>query len=132
MRDGNLASLNSHLSVTTNADNASIFNCLINNRVFSLLDPKSLESALQEWGSSLVASLPPDIIAIDGKSLRGSNKPSAHAFVHLVSAFACSCGLSLAQIKVDEKTNEITAIPKLLDMIDIEGCTISIDAMGFV
>ena len=132
MRDGNLASLNSHLSVTTKADNASIFNYLINNRVFSLLDPMSLEAALQEWISSLVSSLPPDIIAIDGKSLRGSNKPSAHSFVHMVSAFACSCGLSLAQIKVDEKTNEITAIPKLLDMIDIEGCTISIDAMGFV
>ena len=100
------------------------------NRVFSLLDPKSLETALQEWISSLVATLPPDLIAIDGKSLRGSNKPSAHSFVHMVSAFACSCGLSLAQIRVDEKSNEITAIPELLDMIDIEGCTISIDAMG--
>ena len=100
------------------------------NRVFSLLNPKSLEAALQDWITSLVSSLPSDVIAIDGKSLRCSNNPSAHSFVHMVSAFACSCGLSLAQIKVDEKTNEITAIPKLLDMIDIEGCTISIDAMG--
>ena len=70
------------------------------NRVFSLLNPKSLEAVLQEWISSLVSSLPPDITAIDGKSLCGSNKPSAHSFVHMVSAFACSCGLSLAQIKV--------------------------------
>ena len=100
------------------------------NRVFSLLNPKSLETALQEWITSLISTLPPDLIAIDGKSLRGSNTPSAHSFVHMVSAFACSSGLSLAQIKVDEKSNEITAIPKLLDMIDIEGCTISIDAMG--
>ena len=100
------------------------------NRVFSLIDPKSLETALQEWISSLVSSLPPDPIVIDGKSLRGSNKPTAHSFVHRVSAFACSCGLSLAQIKVDEKSNEITAIPKSLDMIDIQGCTISIDAIG--
>ena len=100
------------------------------NRVFSLLDPKKLESALHEWISSLVSSFPPDLIVIDGKSLKGSNKPSSHSYVHMVSAFACSCGLSLAQIKVDEKSNEITAIPKLLDMIDIEGGTISIDAMG--
>ena len=100
------------------------------NRVFSLLNPKSLEEALQEWIASLVATLPPGIIAIDGKSLRGSNKPSAHSFVHMVSAFACSSGLSLAQIKVDEKSNEIIAIPKLLDMLEIAGCTISIDAMG--
>lgn len=100
------------------------------NRVFSLLNPKSLETALQEWITSLISTLPPDLIAIDGKSLCGSNTPSAHSFVHMVSAFACSSGLSLAQIKVDEKSNEITAIPKLLDMIDIEGCTISIDAMG--
>lgn len=51
-------------------------------------------------------------------------------FVHRGSAFACRCGLSLAQIKVDEKSNEITAIPQLIDMIDRAGCTISIDAMG--
>ncbi len=67
------------------------------NRVFALLNPKSLETALQEWISSLVATLPPVLISIDGKSLRESNKPSAHSFVHMVSAFACSCGLSLAQ-----------------------------------
>lgn len=100
------------------------------NRVFSLLAPKSLESALQEWVSSILPLLPSDIIAIDGKSLRGSNKPAASPLVHMVSAFACCSGISLAQIKTDGKSNEITPIPQLLDMIDIEGCTISIDAMG--
>lgn len=86
---------------------------------------------MNEWISSLVSALPPDIIASDGKSLRGSNKPSAHSLVHRVSAFACSCGLSLAQIKVDEQSNEITAIRQLLDMIDMQAVQSPlIDAMG--
>lgn len=80
--------------------------------------------------SSLVSSLSSALIAIDGKSIRGSNKPTAHSFVHMVSAVARSCSLSLAQIKLDEKSNEMTPIRKLLDMLDIKGCTISIDAMG--
>jgi len=70
------------------------------DRVFSLLNPKSSETALQDWITSLVPSLPPDLIALDSKSIRGSNKPTALSFVHMVSAFACGSGLSLAQIKV--------------------------------
>lgn len=54
------------------------------NRVFPLLDSKSLQSSLQEWISDLASSLSPDIVAIDGKSIRGSNIPSAHSFVHIV------------------------------------------------
>ena len=100
------------------------------NRVFQKLNPLSLEKALSEWLKTLAPDVTSNVIAIDGKSLRGSNKPTAHQFVHMVSAFATGCGISLAQIKVDEKRNEITAIPELLDMLDVEGCTISIDAMG--
>ena len=100
------------------------------NRVFAMLDPARLEAALSNWVRSLVPDLEGEHIAIDGKSIRGSNKPTSHSFVHMVSAFACGNGISLAQVKVDEKSNEITAIPKLLDMLDVRGCTISIDAMG--
>ena len=72
-----------------------------------------------------------EVIAIDGKTARGS-KDSFHNVkaIHLVSAWACSNQLVLGQLKVDDKSNEITAIPLLLDLLDIENCIITIDAMG--
>lgn len=100
------------------------------NRVFSMLDPAQLENALQGWVKELVATLPADVVAIDGKAIRGSAPPDSHAYSHIVTAYATNCGLSLAQLKVDEKSNEITAIPKLLDMLDLEGSIVTIDAMG--
>ena len=71
------------------------------------------------------------VIAIDGKSLRKSfDKAAAQSAIHMVSAFAASTKLVLGQEKVDDKSNEITAIPKLLDLLAIEGATVTIDAMG--
>jgi predicted transposase YbfD/YdcC len=70
-------------------------------------------------------------VSIDGKAQRGTaKKGEPHSFVHIVSAWATTHNLTLGQLKVDGKSNEITAIPQLLDMIDVEGATITIDAMG--
>ena len=70
-----------------------------------------------------------DIIPIDGKTLRGSHQSGERA-IHMVSAYSHKTHLVLGQQKVDEKSNEITAIPKLIDLIDVKGSTITIDAMG--
>ena len=100
------------------------------NRVFSMLDPVQLDNALQAWVDGLSSSLPAGVVAIDGKAIRGSAPPDSHVHSHIVSAYATNCGLSLAQLKVDEKSNEITAMPKLLDMLNIRGAVITSDAMG--
>lgn len=72
-----------------------------------------------------------EVYAIDGKALRGTaEKGSPNSFIHMVSLWACSQQLTLGQVKVNNKSNEITAIPKLLELIDIAGTTITIDAMG--
>ena len=102
------------------------------NRVFSLIQPKKFELAFISWAKSLKnKEILSEVIAIDGKSVRGS-KDSFHGSkaIHLVNAWACSNELVLGQLKVDGKSNEITAIPVLLDLLDIEGCIVTIDAMG--
>jgi predicted transposase YbfD/YdcC len=70
------------------------------------------------------------VIAIDGKTVKGSRKEGNKSAIHMVSAFAASTNLVLAQVKTYEKSNEITAIPELLKLLDIEGCIVTIDAMG--
>lgn len=96
-------------------------------RVFRLLDPKAFEAAFRNWiGSALPAF---DQIAVDGKSLRGSADGEAGP-LHMVSAFATELGLVLGQEAVADKSNEITAIPVLLQALAIKGCLVSIDAMG--
>lgn len=73
------------------------------------------------------------LIALDGKAQRGARTlGSAHAFVHIVSAWTSENGLTLGQYKVDGKSNEITAIPQILDMIDVKDSIVTIDAMGRV
>lgn len=100
-------------------------------RVFSLLDPTEFSQGFSRWISSLKSLLPYDVVAIDGKSVRGSfDKAADTNAIHLVSAWANEANLLLGQIKVDSKSNEITAIPKLLDMLDLKGATVTIDAMG--
>lgn len=102
------------------------------NRVFSSINPKKFELAFISWVNSIKnKDIKGEVIAIDGKTLRGS-KDSFHdtKAIHLVNAWACSNELVLGQLKVDGKSNEITAIPVLLDLIDIEGCIVTIDAMG--
>jgi predicted transposase YbfD/YdcC len=98
-------------------------------RVFAALDPVEFARGLAEWSARLTVEMGVDHIAIDGKTLRGSAGPD-HAALHLVSAFATRCRLSLAQVPVDGKSNEITAIPELLKLLDVKGALVSIDAMG--
>lgn len=101
-------------------------------RVFSILDSEQFESCFCAWIKSLSIDVNSEVIAIDGKTLRGSgNRRKGKKALHLVSAWASNQGLLLGQVKTtDEKSNEITAIPKLLKMIDVAGSTVTIDAMG--
>ena len=99
-------------------------------RVLGLLDPGVLEEKLMEWMRSVFVKKPERVIAIDGKTIRGTLDKGDKAFVHMVSAWSCENGVSLAQLAVDEKSNEITAMPKLLDMLNIRGAVITSDAMG--
>jgi DDE_Tnp_1-associated/Transposase DDE domain len=98
--------------------------------VCSVLKAEEFQKCFGSWVAS-TTGVSPDVIAIDGKTSRRSGcKKIGKAAIHMVSAFAAEQRLVLGQIKVEEKSNEITAIPKLLEMIDIEGATITIDAMG--
>lgn len=100
-------------------------------RIFAILDPKLFEECFLSWINSLTIDLTKEIIAVDGKTVRGSgNKRQGERAIHLVSAWAAKNRMMLAQVKTEDKSNEITAIPKLLDMVDIKGCTVTIDAMG--
>jgi predicted transposase YbfD/YdcC len=99
--------------------------------VFVMLDPKEFHNGFSKWVSMLVKQGEDEVYAIDGKALRGTAvKGQANSFIHTVSLWACSQQLTLGQVKVKDKSNEITAIPKLLEMMDISGATITIDAMG--
>jgi predicted transposase YbfD/YdcC len=101
------------------------------SRVFALLEPSRFETCFNQWVTSLDIDLTREIIALDGKTLRGSgNKRDNQPALHLVSAWATKNRLMLAQVKTAEKSNEITAIPELLNMMDIAGTIITIDAMG--
>jgi predicted transposase YbfD/YdcC len=99
------------------------------SRVFTLINPELLKGCFIGWMKTLYVSVMDDIIPIDGKTLRGSHQ-SGEGAIHMVSAYSHKTHLVLGQQKVDEKSNEITAIPKLIDLIDIKGSTITIDAMG--
>jgi len=98
---------------------------------FAMLDPSEFQRGFSKWITYLVELTPGEVYAIDGKALRGTAiKGKPNSFIHMVSLWACSQQVTLGQVKVDSKSNEITAIPKLLEMIDITGTTITIDAMG--
>lgn len=100
------------------------------NRVFSALDPEELEKGFVAWVASIARLTSGEVVAIDGKSLRGSKVTGKKALVHMVSAWANHNNLVLAQRKVDDKSNEITAIPKLLQALELAGAVVTIDAMG--
>jgi predicted transposase YbfD/YdcC len=100
------------------------------NRFFSILDGDEFEKCFLEWIKSLQKSTNGEIVSLDGKTIRGSRNQNCKSATHIVSAWADKNELILGQIKVDEKSNEITAIPKLLDALMIEGSVITIDAMG--
>jgi len=101
------------------------------SRVFSRLNPVELQTAFSNWIQAFQSSLEGQVVAIDGKTLRRSfDHATGGAALHLVTAWASDVGLVLAQMKVDEKSNEITAIPALLKMLQIKGALVSIDAIG--
>jgi len=100
-------------------------------RVFCLLDPAAFLDSFQNWIDALSDGLGIKRIAIDGKTLRRSfDGATGKAALHLVSAWATEQHLVLGQVAVDSKSNEITAIPKLLELLDVSGAMVSIDAMG--
>jgi len=98
-------------------------------RLFGVIDPCQFEAAFRRWVSSVVPALGADVVAIDGKTSRRSGGVDATA-LHLVSAFAAGAGLVIGQRATAEKSNEKTAIPELLSTLALEGCTVTIDAMG--
>jgi predicted transposase YbfD/YdcC len=98
--------------------------------IFATLDAERFQQCFVAWVAALTGT-PADVIAIDGKTARRSaDKKGAKAAIHMVSAFAARQRLVLGQVKVAEKSNEIVAIPRLLDMMSIEGAVVTIDAMG--
>ena len=108
-------------------------------RVFAQLDPAAFREGFLSWVEAVQQSLaatagqqcvPPEQIAIDGKTLRHSFEAgNVHSAIHMVSAWAHQSGLVLAQLKVEGKSNEITAVPQLLKRLDVAGCIVSMDAM---
>ncbi len=98
-------------------------------RFFMWVNPKKLEQCFIEWIKSVCDITEGQIINIDGKCLRGSKGDNA-SFVHMVSAWCNTNNMVLAQEKVDDKSNEITAIPALLEILVLKGCMVTIDAMG--
>jgi len=102
------------------------------NRFFSAIDTNYFERQFRYWVHQLCGKYK-GIVAIDGKTMKGSSRASdksSKSKLHMVSAFAASNGISLGQVKVYDKSNEITAIPKLLEALDLAECIITIDAMG--
>lgn len=100
-------------------------------RVFSILDSETLEKVFIQWTAALQKVTQGQIVAIDGKTLRGSfDKVLGKRGIHLVSAWVVESQIVLGQLKVDEKSNEITAVPKLLDLLNIKGSVVTMDAMG--
>ena len=101
------------------------------NRVFSLINPDEFQRCFLGWIQAAANITKGQVIAFDGKTLRRSyDKKSNKAAIHMVSAWASKSRLVLGQVKTEEKSNEITAIPELLDLLEIEGCIVTIDAMG--
>jgi predicted transposase YbfD/YdcC len=98
-------------------------------RVFDRLSPQAFQACFQGWVQAIQQVLRIKHVAIDGKTLRGSGTAELGA-LHLVSAWATAQRLSLGQVAVDARSNEITAIPALLDLLDLKGALVTIDAMG--
>ncbi len=100
-------------------------------RLFAQLDPEQLQSCFLSWIKTIAQLTEGEIIAIDGKTLRHSyDRGKNKGAIHMVSAWASENSLVLGQVKVKEKSNEITAIPQLLKFLEIQGCIVTIDAMG--
>ena len=100
-------------------------------RVFFLIDPEEFKQCFLSWIKEVSKITEGEIVSIDGKTLRRSyDKKSNKSAIHMISAWADANSLVLGQIKVDDKSNEITAIPKLLEILELKDCIVTIDAMG--
>jgi predicted transposase YbfD/YdcC len=100
-------------------------------RVFALINPQEFQSCFLNWVKSAHKMTDGEVVAIDGKTLCGSrNQNSDQSAIQMVSAWATTNKLVLGQVKVDEKSNEITAIPELLKVLELSGCIVTIDAIG--
>jgi len=100
-------------------------------RVISRLEPSKMTDCFMDWVQSVSDLKAGEVIAIDGKTVRHSyDRRHKMGAIHVVSAWASQVGISLGQVKTDAKSNEITAIPILLDMLSIKGCVVTLDAMG--
>ena len=101
------------------------------NAIFAAIKPAEFEACLLSWITALHEITGGQLVAIDGKTLRRSfDRATSKSAIHMVSAWATANHISLGQVVVDEKSNEITAIPKLLEMLEIAGSLVTIDAMG--
>ena len=100
-------------------------------RVFMLIDPDAFEACFARWAQSLMGKVEREVVAIDGKTVRRSgSRRHNHGPLHLVSAWASDQGLVLGQREVDGQSNEITAIPELLNTLHLDGGIVTLDAMG--
>ena len=101
------------------------------NAILGAIKPAEFEKCLLSWITALHEITDGQVVAVDGKTLRGSyDHGSSKSAIHMVSAWATANHITLGQVVVDEKSNEITAIPKLLELLEISGCLVTIDAMG--
>ncbi len=100
-------------------------------RVFMLIDPDAFEVCFTRWVQSWAREVAREVVAVDGKTVRRSgSRRHNHGPLHVVSAWASEQGLALGQRAVDGKSNEIAAIPELLETLHLEGCIVTLDAMG--
>ncbi|MCP4259581.1 MAG: ISAs1 family transposase [Planctomycetes bacterium] len=100
-------------------------------RIFSMINPSGFQECFQDWIKSIASLTAGEVVAIDGKTLRRSHDRSSNkAAIHMVNAWASLNRVTIGQYKTNQKSNEITAIPKLLDILELEGCIVTIDAMG--
>src|SRR5207244_7746235 len=100
-------------------------------RVFACLKPAAFQERFARWVQAVRRATDDEVIGVDGKTARRShNKSAGLGPLHLVSAWAARNRLVLGQIKVDEKSNEITAVPELLRLLDVTGCIVTVDALN--
>ncbi|MCA1568632.1 MAG: ISAs1 family transposase, partial [Acidobacteria bacterium] len=99
-------------------------------RVFLRLNPQKLQEAFLVWVRGVAALTDGEVVAIDGKQARGARTSDGKEGLRLVSAWVCEQRLVLGQLKTAEKSNEITAIPALLELLELKGCVVTVDAMG--
>jgi predicted transposase YbfD/YdcC len=100
------------------------------NRFFASIEPEEFERCFSNWTNDISIKTDGEIVSIDGKTMRGSRKSDVNSAIHIVSAWSDKNQLILGQVKVDDKSNEITAIPELLNSLMLTGTIVTIDAMG--